>query len=255
MLFIYLVNNLKFYVFFSYSEFASHMSSDSSVYALDDNCVISGSSLSFSSIEDVASACLEKVIEISRGIALERWGSASVSNKVDVIVGGWSYGGVVASILSNIAVSSGKLTDQPVNISSLILFDPPLRKRERAAAETEDNHERILPTPAKNNSDSDASADDEAERNAHEHFEACTELLRRYHGSLPEKLDSWASTEASLLYVYPEHSDYTSGEGSAAELTRGPVTSKMSPGNHWTMLFGSNAVEAAKITASFLGHI
>jgi thioesterase domain-containing protein len=171
---------------------------------------------------------------------------------VDVVVGGWSYGGVVASILANLATSSGKIANEPVNITSLILFDPPLRKRQRVSEEAVEDTERILPAPAKNSAESDASADDEAERNAHNHFEACTELLRRYHSSIPDKLDGWAVTDARLLYMYPERSDYTSGEGSAAEMTRGEVTCAMSPGNHWTMLFGNNAFEAAKLTTSFL---
>ncbi|CAM9703891.1 unnamed protein product, partial [Ectocarpus fasciculatus] len=91
-----------------YSELVAKLNSDIPVFALDDDCVMSGSSFGFRSVEEVAASCLSRIEEIC-------------STGVGVILGGWSYGGVVSSVIANQLAAQVTF----VHVLNLVLFDPP----------------------------------------------------------------------------------------------------------------------------------
>lgn len=214
------------------------------VFALDDDCVMSGASFEFASVEEVTASCVRRVIEICSSIALERQ-VASKDAKVDIVLAGWSYGGVISSMMAQ------QLTQSPVvNVEKIILFDPPLRKRATASGE------EVVPVL---NADSqltkqnivdpqhEQTADEFAEERAEYHFSRCTALLRVFQ----QRPVVASQVRCPLLYIFPKESDYICGEDAAAEITSGKVTSLESPGTHWTMLFGNNASIVAGMIAQF----
>ena len=233
----------------SYSELTAQITKDVPVFALDDGCVMSGAEFSFESIEEVASLCIEKVLALCKSFAIERRSTFSEKEPIEIILGGWSYGGVVASAMAS---HLANLSPRPICIKALILFDPPLRARTTFSgdqiAPVRHNAEPISDSDLKREDGGIESPDKIAEDRAEYHFSKCTALLRKFHRRPVIK----SLIECPLLYIFPKESEYTCGADTASEVTNGAVSSLESPGTHWTMLFGANASVVAGFIVSFL---
>ena len=217
--------------------------------------MMSGCDLKFSSLSEVVSECLIKLSEVQLTLNNERDSSnASVlSTHFDLILMGWSYGGVVASLLAEKIATDGSGEARSFNVKCVVTFDPPLRARKKAVEYTAGEAALLVNTEAPHSETDEIAlgdADVEERLRADRHFASCTSLLKQFHDR-PYTKHSPAN-KSPYLYIFPEESAFTSGEVSAAEMTSGLVVCKMSPGNHWTMLFGQNANFTAGIVSSFL---
>jgi thioesterase domain-containing protein len=220
----------------SYMPLVQQLDKSRPVYVLDDGVMTSGRAFTFTSIEQVAQTCVSFVEAI-----------ASTHSKRAVTLGGWSYGGVVASAVAKLLAQRGS----KVEVRSLVLFDAPLRAPRKPTASgdgVDQNSEGVSGTaPAVINpagAGGQAALDLEARTQAH--FRACTDLLQRFYASQQPQQEAPAQLQCSVCDVRPEHTDYDCGVQAAQELTTGAVRRVTVPGTHWTMLFNSNAVEAAK---------
>jgi thioesterase domain-containing protein len=226
----------------SYMPLVQQLDKTRPVYVLDDGVMTSGRAFTFTSIEQVAQTCVPLVEAI-----------ASTHNKRAVTLGGWSYGGVVASGVAKLLAQRRS----KVEVGSLVLFDAPLRAPRKPTASgdgVDQNSEGVSGTaPAVINpagAGGQAALDLEAHTQAH--FRACTDLLQRFYASQQPQQEAPAQLQCSVCDVRPEHTDYDCGVQAAQELTTGAVRRVTVPGTHWTMLFNSNAVEAAKAIRDYL---
>lgn len=216
------------------------------VYVLDDGVMTSGRKFLFDSIEQVAAACLPFVTTI-----------AAKHAQKEIVLAGWSYGGVVASAVA-------KLLNGMLSVKSLILFDSPLRAPRAVTQATSDGdaanadsssgggvHTTAPAIIDDSATDSASSSAFDLQARTREHFAACTALLRVHHR---RELDSATAPAlaCTVVDVRPEHTDYDCGPEAAAELTSGPVRRVTVPGTHWTMLFGQNALVVAKEVQKYL---
>lgn len=207
----------------------------------------SGKKFLFESIEQVAAACLPFVTTIAAKHAQQ-----------EIVLAGWSYGGVVASMVAKLLNSApaGGSDKDVLAVKALILFDSPLRAPRSsttiatAAASTGDDSSvhttaPIIGTPS---SESGSGAFDLQAR-TQAHFAACTSLLRAYYLREP---DATPPLSCAVVDIRPEETDYDCGSEAAAEITSGAVRRATVPGTHWTMLFDQNVLAVAKVVREFL---
>ena len=209
-------------------ELAQALGGSRPVFALDDGVVSSGSEFLFSSIEAAAAECLA---------ALR---SGNLGQQV-AILGGWSYGGVVAVEMMKQMVALAK-EDCPLDVQQLVLFDAPLRPP-------------VLGPPAQGGLSSNL---DESENNGiesyqaalgglnahvHHHFERCTDLLRDYQ----RRVEDRGFINCRVLDIRPSESRYLCSKEAAEEVVveSGLVHRLQVQGSHWTMIFGDHAVAVA----------
>jgi thioesterase domain-containing protein len=243
------------FIFYSYSELVAQLDKSTPIFALDDDCIMSGSSFDFTAVEEVAASCVRRVLEICKSIALERR-TSSDGNIINVVLGGWSYGGVVSSLIAE-QLAADPATYPFVHVDSMILFDPPLRVRALPSGEevapvlnTEGLTEEHPAASAAAASDphGEQTADEFAKERAEYHFSHCTALLKVFQ----QRPVRASPVQCPLLYIFPTESEYICGSAAAAEVTNGSVASTESPGTHWTMLFGQNATVVAGMVTTFL---
>jgi len=218
----------------SYLPLVSALGSDLPIYALDDNSLNSSSLFTCTSIEEVASVYCDQVTR-----RLSSMGSRSVEQRL--VLGGWSYGGVVAVEAARQFQSAG------IDVSEVVMVDSPLKVFGDAVTENrlgsiesiaEDLQSRI---PSLQDSPEVALA-------AADHFRKCTELLHDYH--VPEEL----KLDARILSVRPfEGSAALSSEDVLRNICREFETREL-PGNHWTIVGSENAPLLADTIKNFLGH-
>jgi thioesterase domain-containing protein len=206
---------------FSYRELVSKFEGDNAVYVLDDGVILNQNEFVFSSISSVAAECLTCVSKI-----------VAASKTREVCLGGWSYGGVVAS---EIAVLLAK-SDSNLSVKMILLFDSPLRP--------------VLPSlrGASNTSANDflsfQSGDDKSlEQLARNHFCMCTKLLHLFHG----RQASVPVLNCPIWDIRPEDNIYDCGSDAVQELTEASFHRVIVKGTHWNMLFGANAGDVAKL--------
>ena len=195
------------------------------VIVLDDGVVESGNDFSFSSIQEVASACSEVIRKV-----------LDSQTQKEVILCGWSYGGVVA-----VEVAKQLKSFQQISVKSIAMFDSPLRAAVVEKSETDDDGK------TDNTFGNALSGDQEVMQRAASHFASCTKLLRMYHQRPAEK----KPLSCPLFDIRPESSEYAIDFASVEELSSGPVKQTMVSGNHWTMIYNSNA----KVTANTLKQL
>jgi thioesterase domain-containing protein len=215
---------------------------------------MSGCDFKFANLNEVVSECLAKLNEVYVILNNERDLSSGrvSSSQFDIILMGWSYGGVVASLLAEKIAADEYTGSRLLNVKCVVTFDPPLRARKKAVEYSVDegnSRANIDSSHSETDEIFPNDADSEARLRADRHFISCTSLLKKFH-ERPNNKQSPVN-KSPYLYIFPEESAFTSGEASAAEMTSGLVVSKMSPGNHWTMLFGQNANFAAGIVSTF----
>jgi acyl carrier protein/pimeloyl-ACP methyl ester carboxylesterase len=247
-----------------YLPLVASMNSGRPVFALDDGVMTSGRTFPFASIEEVAACCLPMV----RKIAQSHGGG-------EVLLMGWSYGGVVASAVAKMLAAplppseedqeqseedqvqeqdgqDGGGDGAPVRVRALVMFDAPLRAPQvqpgtQAPAQRQPPQKDLAVAQGVTREGGGEGAGGPASVDlaqlTQRHFDACTSLLRQYHQRAPEQ----EPLTCPVLDVRPAQTDYDCGEGAARELTSGPVTRMVVPGCHWTMLFDENVIVVAEL--------
>lgn len=209
-------------------ELAQALGVDRPVFALDDGAVSSGSELLFSSIEEAAAECL---------IALRSF----YTMQQVAILGGWSYGGVVAvEMMRQMAAQADE--GRPLDVQRLLLFDAPLRPPTLANGDQKELSSS-LDEGENNRVESDESTLDGLDSHVRHHFERCTDLLRVYQ----RRTKDLSFIQCSLLDVRPSQSRYLCSKEATEELV---VESRLVrrvqvAGSHWTMIFGEYALAVA----------
>jgi len=193
------------------------------VYVIDDNVVASGCAYSFSDIHLVVQAVTVELYRLTNRILSKR-----------ILVGGWSYGGVIA-YLTAVKLQSLQSEVFPIDVLSVILIDSPLYLDKNRSKATRNDPESIT---------TDNEASDLALQRSRSHFSKCTFILDSYYrevSMLPIKLLS-----VPIIEFLP--SSNISGTFSTSSLMTIFPYKKYSvdhdiyctPGNHWTMIFGEN---------------
>lgn len=196
-----------------------------SVYLLDDGVILNSSRFDFKSINEVAEACLSSVYKILSSV----YENSVNSQPFEVILSGWSYGGVVAAEVARLLTLSGKS-----KVLSLLIFDSPLRASisETRGQKTDiklDIHE----------------IDTSLQYRTTKHFRACTDLLKQYQ--IRTICPSEPLLSCFVWDIRPKISEYDCGLAAAQELTVGIAKRVTVEGNHWNMLMGPHSLNIAAI--------
>ena len=222
------------------------------VYVLDDGVMTSGRDFLFESIEHVARTCLPFVQSIAQKHRRDQ--------RVEIVLAGWSYGGVVASMVARLLSMQLAGPLETITVNALILFDAPLRDPRQSAEHTSSSVHTTAAVPKEIAPTVPQSADSvghfDVQQRTQMHFGACTDLLRAFY---LQDYDHNTHTTASarplkctVVDVRPEQTDYDCGLDAAAALTSGEARRAVVPGTHWTMLFQDNAHTVAKTIQEFL---
>jgi len=212
-----------------YLELAKALGSDTPVFVLDDGVVSTGIPLSFDSIDSVVEACID-ILSARLKLYLSATG---IADKCEIVMAGWSYGGVVALEISRRLAMIGVSTRTIPPLSGVCMFDSPLEAR-KAASKKET---QVL------------------NEHSRSHFIACTNLLSKYHsmvvakGSIREKE---AQLNCPVVHVLPEEEDRDPTSQFLQRFTAGVASDISGPGDHWTMLYGQNAAFAASVLQKLL---
>jgi thioesterase domain-containing protein len=224
------------------------------VYALDDGVMTSGKLFEFSSIENVAEACLPFVQEVARK-------HMKHSQLPQVVLAGWSYGGVVASVIARM-LSQFTGASGAVQVRSLILFDAPLRTPRNSNDESYSTSPKIHDdAPTKDLAVANTSVSTELLENAldirtKDHFSSCTNLLKVYYAQ--QEIAQAGGTNEGIKLACPvcdiraEETDYDCGEEAVSQLTTAFIRRERVPGTHWTMLFQNNVIRVGQVLKEFL---
>lgn len=137
-----------------------------------------------------------------------------------VILGGWSYGGVVICKLAELLSISIEMN---IYIQGILLFDTPLR----------------TPVVKQNNENVISFISQSPNSIATRHFEYCTKMLELFY-SRPLLLKP--SLSCPIIDFRPIDSDYDCGLEAINELTNGRVIRQVVSGSHFTMLYDENAI-------------
>jgi thioesterase domain-containing protein/acyl carrier protein len=251
-----------------YLDLVSNIDDSVPFYVLDDRVMSSGADFEFTSVEQAALNCVDLVVAES-----QKYYSASDPNVrpgcLKIAVGGWSYGGVVMSCLAAIIDDrrkSGGDLNVDLEVVDIILFDSPLREAVTVVTKQEEARARVDSSPSsssverKSRLPSKESFSDISllfkEENIDQieaapisevalaHFSKCTEILEIFYRRPQHPVPVLT---CPITHVRPRSGAHGSAESGTQELTSGSVSMIGSGGDHWTMLFGSNAVEASGI--------
>jgi pimeloyl-ACP methyl ester carboxylesterase/acyl carrier protein len=231
-----------------YRELSAELGAGVEVIAIDDPFLSSdkGAPFPFTTLKESAADALDlvqHVITKPGGILSETGTSADTTSPTTYrpyVLGGWSYGGVVALEVA------AALTSRGTPPASLALFDAPMT----VAPVTDPALLEAFQGPTGNSGEGE---DDEmagrARGRAREHFEECSRLLRGH----PTR----AQVECPVLYVHPASGGVGEGPtGSPGDIeglsTGGAVTQTVVPGTHWTMLFDEGSEAVAKALSPYL---
>jgi surfactin synthase thioesterase subunit/acyl carrier protein len=184
------------------------------VVVVDDGAVAHGRPFLFKSIEAVADAAVS---------LLQQHGLLDGEDGGKLVLGGWSYGGVVAYEVAQRLSKLGSKRPQ-----ALVLFDAPLEASvvdEPYAAEV-----------AANQSDTD---DSHIVSRANNHFELCTQMLTKYHEAVALRT---FVPPCTVIDCRPVEASLHINQKDSALVKRFTVE-----GSHWTMLYGQNALSLAAV--------
>lgn len=193
----------------SHLEFVSALSQEQSIFALDDGMLMSGKEFKVSSVEEVVECCFTPAISVARAHGQRVPGQPQ---RREIVLGGWSYGGVVAVELAKLirnkqlAAEGSDTTAIDIDIKAVILFDPPVRqpnKLHEAVSDDSQADRNLTNGAAVSGAITGGEVNEVVVRTA-KHFLAYTKLLKNYH-SRP------ANQHTLLCPVFdirPEESDY-----------------------------------------------
>lgn len=193
-----------------------HFDDNVSVFVLDDDVIGSDKPFLFTSIDQVVQACMKSLsLFLSEDFPRE------------IILGGWSYGGVVAFELAKL-LSSQSFEHLHIKVEKVILLDAPVCKAVVTAIQ-----EDIFPLHAE---PFNGMKEDRLMLRSKSHFEACTAILALYHKSAREKM--CASLTCDIIDIRASAgSQSENAENLLLMFTAGHVFSAILPdATHWTML-------------------
>ncbi len=232
-------------IFRSYFELVTQLGRNghsNPVFALDDGVMTSGRPFAFSSIQEVAAECLAHVLRVTGEHGTEG----------EVLLGGWSYGGVIAVEIAKQLAEAAESLGSAVKVKAVLLFDSPLRavrdRSEEAHSGVKSAYQRaklsnqsgsILDTSSSSGS---GAENVELEGRIEDHFNRCTDLLTLYHARPAET----QPLSCAVHDLRPEQSSYHCDLAVLQELTSVPVLRTVVPGSHWTMMFGEEAKVVAR---------
>lgn len=234
----YISYNYFFFFFdYSYIELSKRIEGDGSpIFALDDKVLSSGVNFIFKSIEEVAEACMPHVKKILSDVC--------DGDSEEVVLAGWSYGGVVASVVAAMLTAEEKAEGLDSHrVKSLLLFDSPITDPQQH------RHDYDGPAEAQSNDESVTAVDYSAsiEQRTKYHFDSCTDLLKLRYASESGVYDG--SLQCPVLDIRPEVSNYYCALEDIQKLTVGRCERMKTKGDHWTMLFGANTEGVAEVVS------
>lgn len=201
------------------------------MYCLDDGAILKDHLHDENSIDEVANSCLPLVLKF--GAIYGRGNQVSSSTKVSshskkIILGGWSYGGVVASVVAGkLASNQSDDSKDLLEVSGLVLFDAPLRLQATETTNSETDEEDKVAV----------------------HFSYCTRLLKKHYA---RPVVATPALQCPVLDIRALQSTYDGGINAVREITGGEISRHQTAGDHFTMLFGDNAKGVAKILRDFV---
>lgn len=199
------------------------------MYCIDDGVILRDLTHAENSIDEVARKC-SQLLEQFLQQYYKRHGQIQ-----SLILGGWSYGGVIAIHVAEIIKASN------INLSGLILFDSPL---------TAPSSPSNIQVP----NDDSSSTNDKVEQ----HFHYCTKLLQHYYQSQISNSSQSSSSiklNCPILDLRAEHSTYQCDISVLEAFTTCRVERIITNGTHFTMLFNENSVSLANIILKFLFNL
>jgi thioesterase domain-containing protein len=212
-----------------YSELAQQFDNKIPIYCMDDGGILNGlgeNACKASSIEEVVEHVQPLVLKFATkfGNSHGTAGGSGSEQRPAIAMGGWSYGGVISVKLTEQLVKNG----QHITVDSLMLFDCPLRASKTTAnvgGETDD----LKPS-------SDI---------VDVHFEYCTGLLKKFYAQQEVQSSAGQLIGCDILDIRAEESTYDCGGEVEASLMafcsgKGKNFHHITPGTHWSMLFGEN---------------
>eukprot|EP00466_Bigelowiella_natans_P008470 jgi/Bigna1/136629/aug1.35_g11337 len=264
----------------------AHLQTDlyDSIFAMDDNSLNGSVPFMVDSIEEVAeiyiSEILKRLNEEEEMRHLSSSSSSSSSSSLSppppLVLGGWSYGGVIALE----AARQLQQSHPGLSVTNVLLFDAPIKleggSREEEPLEDLDTvvAKMMLRMP-------DLKASPDVARLAASHFIRCTELLHEYYcpsdfvlndetrvlsvrphvgtvalSSEDELASSLIASPSSLSSSSPSSSappsSVAAGSSSSSVCDGQRWVTKYTPGDHWTMLFETNVHPVAAAVSQFL---
>ena len=240
------------------------------VVALDDNILLASAvddhndetsapiSKPFATINDVVTACLPHIESIAKQFGHQKKSDSGTS--YEIVLGGWSYGGVVATLLTQRLHELNSKTDfdgPVITVSRLFLFDSPLFGD---IIHSDDGEENKLSFDGK----------------VLEHFKYCTKMLADFYADNRTVFHHLASTgtinvsdssnviqkfvlsDVDMVVIRADEAEVEDPARQChandklelyQQLTSTPITAGIlkTPGNHWTMLFNPNVKAVADI--------
>jgi len=176
------------------------------VLGVDDGEILHDTALQFESIDAIVKTASQVVLTYLMKHNIER-----------VVLGGWSYGGVVAM---KMAQFWHELSSINVGVEAVVLIDSP-----------------ITP-PRKVNEDKAPLLDGSSTAR---HFAYCTKLLQEYYDT-PSPL-----VPCKLIDIRAEDSSYEYEDASELQkYTSKAAVRHISTGTHWTVISEENAAKVAK---------
>ena len=173
---------------------------------VDDGGILHGTSLKYDSIDAIVRTASLIIREYVRGNRIRR-----------LILGGWSYGGVIALKMAQYWHEE-RISD--IVVQAVVLIDSPIS------------------TPKKLRKD-DAPIQNESV--AANHFAYCTNILREYYKTEPPLVP------CRLIDIRAQDSSYNfESEKELQKYTTNQAVRYVSPGTHWTVIAEENASNVAK---------
>jgi hypothetical protein len=194
------------------------------VFCLDDGVILHNEVHNCVSIEEVSSECLSLVQQFAKA-----YGVRNQKNEFEILLGGWSYGGVIATEMS---MQLQQLQSNSVRVRGLCLFDSGLRAPKTYSGDSGD-----FPNVTNSQTVSD-------------HFRYCTVLLKEYH--MRPQIPTAALLNCSIINVAAENSTYECATEAVEEISADSkyVHSVIAPGTHWTLLFKPNVAVVVQLLSA-----
>jgi hypothetical protein len=243
---------------FSYLELVTALGKESPIFALDDGVLMSGKEFEFDSIEEVAEQCYVHALQVATAHGVPVNGHP---HRRQIVIGGWSYGGVVAVELGKLIrrkqqhCAKSAAPQIEIEVTAVVLFDSPVRQpnKQHDADYNSQAYRNLTGGATTTTSGGGTSGGGEADVNevavrTATHFSACTDLLKKYHARAPEE----HPLRCPVFDIRPEESDYLCGIEAIQELTSEKAQRSMVLGSHWTMLFGQFVPVVAGLVRTIL---
>lgn len=237
----------------SYSDLSEHLDGKYPVYCLDDGAILKNVERNESSIDAVAEKCLPLVVKFASAYGCVLSGRNSPDSAVKkVILGGWSYGGVVATVVAEKLSSTPTLTRYNVDdacsleIAGIVLFDAPLRNGSSNLNDMQSADENATADDVRSwiNQFHGQSEELSTEKTVASHFSYCTSLLRRFYERQKRERPLLS---CPVLDIRASQSSYNCSVEDVEEVSSGVISTHKTAGSHFTMLFGKNTAGVAKL--------